>query len=482
MIKTVAPFDFDDPQTQLIEICRNGNARDSLKKSAACFHQSDIDDIPRDPKMAILHVNALGDYEFYSANRNADAFTERGGRFSLESPKQGSAPFVDIAVGNVQTHPTFVTSGRVYRNHVNDDPAKSYGPIYKSAHNDKMKRVELLIGVPVDEFRDDLQKLASGDQLSWSMSARVSHDNCSICGNKAKKASEYCDHIRNMKGQITKKGNVVAMLNDNMTFFDISQVRRPADRIAHTLRKVASVCTDQNVDFFPNALGLRAPRYLFKIGHPKIAEFHTLISKLADIEKEIPSEVEALHVYSIGNGDLPEEQISSMCGCNPNDVLDAAGEKNLMLSLKDLIRLVSGNKPNDEDVQCAEEMLPGMYSRVLDEDRPEDIMPPLVSGYRTPGMLSPELRANLEAASDEIGLSDTAVAKRAMAAAISNKKIGSKTPLRVKKSSIQRAEISRMVDTYASYQLEFLTKVGCCDETMLKRVIMRNYQSGVPNC
>lgn len=69
---------------------------------------------------------------------------------------------------------------------------------------------------------------------------KVAFDVCSICGNKAKKASDYCTHIRHDKKKIYPDGKQPYMINYNPTFFDISIVRRRADRIAYVLSKVAS--------------------------------------------------------------------------------------------------------------------------------------------------------------------------------------------------------------------------------------------------
>lgn len=69
---------------------------------------------------------------------------------------------------------------------------------------------------------------------------KVAFDVCSICGNKAKKSSDYCEHIRRDKKKIYPDGRQPYMINYNPTFFDISVVRRRADRIAYVLSKVAS--------------------------------------------------------------------------------------------------------------------------------------------------------------------------------------------------------------------------------------------------
>lgn len=70
---------------------------------------------------------------------------------------------------------------------------------------------------------------------------RVRFDVCSICGNKATAKNPYCEHIKYHKREVYPDGKQAYMINVNPTFFDISIVRRRADKIAYVLNKVASV-------------------------------------------------------------------------------------------------------------------------------------------------------------------------------------------------------------------------------------------------
>lgn len=82
---------------------------------------------------------------------------------------------------------------------------------------------------------------------------KVAYDVCSICGNKARKASDYCDHIRREKRKVYEDGKQAYMINYNPTFFDISIVRRRADKIAYVLSKVASESGQSISDYSANA-------------------------------------------------------------------------------------------------------------------------------------------------------------------------------------------------------------------------------------
>jgi len=65
-------------------------------------------------------------------------------------------------------------------------------------------------------------------------------DVCSHCGHKAPTASDHCEHIKKMLGQVLEDGTKIYMKNPKPKYFDLSLVFKPADRIAYTLRKVAA--------------------------------------------------------------------------------------------------------------------------------------------------------------------------------------------------------------------------------------------------
>jgi hypothetical protein len=69
----------------------------------------------------------------------------------------------------------------------------------------------------------------------------VAVHNCSICGNKAPSRAQYCDDAKFQLGQYLPNGKQVFVWNPSPTFFDLSMVRRPADRIGFMMKKVAQV-------------------------------------------------------------------------------------------------------------------------------------------------------------------------------------------------------------------------------------------------
>lgn len=167
----------------------------------------------------IILVIALGAGEYYGENRNGDFFTQQ-----------------DL----INKHKTF-ESGHVFRHHVNKDPNNSYGSILHSFWNDLMKRVELLLALDNCKCSDVIQNINQGKPVATSMGCKVPYDICSICGNKAKKKEEYCDHIQWQLKDILPDGRKVCMINPDPNFFDESLVFKPADETAYALKKVAAI-------------------------------------------------------------------------------------------------------------------------------------------------------------------------------------------------------------------------------------------------
>lgn len=202
---------------------------------------------PRDEGVYVL-LNALGAYETWGANRNADAFP----RWSLKSEptpaRVRSLLTPELAKrGITYKDPdpslygtrTFETNAHVFSGHNNQDPKLSIGDVIAAAYNDKMDRAELIVFVYRDKHPETVKQLEEGYPVPWSMGSRLPFDSCSICGNVAKRRDEYCTHMKDMPRMILGDGRQVFSYNYYPRFFDISRVRTPADPSAWTLRKIA---------------------------------------------------------------------------------------------------------------------------------------------------------------------------------------------------------------------------------------------------
>jgi hypothetical protein len=67
------------------------------------------------------------------------------------------------------------------------------------------------------------------------MGAKVPFDVCSICANKAKAITDYCDHLKFEMNRVYSDGRKVYAINTIPKFFDISIVTIPADPVARVM-------------------------------------------------------------------------------------------------------------------------------------------------------------------------------------------------------------------------------------------------------
>ena len=183
-------------------------ASNAMSRSMLAEHRPDRDHF-------LMHVIAMGDYDAYGYNRNADAFTKQA---------------------NEQYHHTFVDDGHFFREHRNTDPSLKIGDVRASIHNPEMNRVELAVWGHKKKASDVYDRIRSSENVSVSMSCMVDYDVDSITGKRCKSAAEYEPHMRTQPGQYIPAFRKYAFVyNPHPRFFDISYVSRPADRIAHYL-------------------------------------------------------------------------------------------------------------------------------------------------------------------------------------------------------------------------------------------------------
>ena len=220
---------------------------------------------------------------------------------------------------------TYEVSG-IYKHHLNKDPRKSLGKVLLSHYNPQMHRVELIL--EIDEARAGKlgEDLKAGKLPKVSFGLRTATERCSICDHVSHKISERCDHLKYHLNKILPGGKKVYMINDQAKFFDISFVTVPADKIAGTLAKVASV---------------------------QILEKKGDTPKKAEITKKVEGKVEAAStdpknlIYK-SQPDIPEDKAIQLGKNHPlNELLSTMLGLRIMPKPIDFQRMVlsAGNRP-----------------------------------------------------------------------------------------------------------------------------------------
>lgn len=418
-----------------------------------------------------------------NCNRNGDGFNEKRALWSLPQPKEGLANRVMMGDGLMKYHSTFTKRGHVFKHHKNDDPSKSIGSIHSEAYNPDMRRGELIIKVANDhpDWRDDLNNLAKGKDIPYSMACKIAADLCTICGNRARHKREYCEHANDLTS-MWKTGHVNFVMNDEPIFFDISKVFRPADRIAYSLQKVASDESMSGVDL-AKAAGLETAPYWLEAERPAGASRFflqklALAKKLAELEKTIDvvaNGADNTHLSALSSAaptkPLPASAMKSLATVKTAVALRGLTDHNICLSMPDFFDLVMGTKVPQEEVKKEAALVPNIFGRqseadmhdvaaAADYDQPDEIK----------GSFEQMIACSLRA---DYSLDMAHAVKRAELSALRQAK-----PVFIKRASDQvvltkRAEY--LSKEYAKYVLSFVhanaSKPGTNELTVLQRYI-----------
>jgi hypothetical protein len=329
-IKAFSPNHFNTdghPLSEIVKISASGAIESQFIKRANLFEQL-LDGYSPAPGKTAVHTIAMTSSDKYGFNRNGDGWT---------------------AENLLRDHPTFVKHAKVFRHHNNTDADPSYGVVKASIYNEDMDRVELLMELDNSKCAEELSLLEKQGAFPVSMACRIKYDVCSICNNRAKTAAEYCGHVKNSLGQILDDGRAVGVDNPNSTFFDISRVIRPADRVAYTLQKAASAGTIIGGADLAQELGYALPMHLLLESMPKdAAERAEILAKLSEMEKKIDGVV-VPHASDISkedkarNIDLAKKLSSYANSFDLDKVMRSLSDDNVMLSADEYVTVMTGN-------------------------------------------------------------------------------------------------------------------------------------------
>jgi hypothetical protein len=488
MYKITEPggWNFNAPIASLVEIHSKGIDAAWMAKTAAAgiFKQADL---RPEPGHELIHLLAMGDAEAYGGNRNGDWFYGTPRTLDLLHPewdklrtKEGKwhqrseDTFTDkILNGNAQRAETFTKFAHVFKNHKNKPHKgdKIYGSVKAAAHNPELARVELMIQVPRGKDWDsDLQKIANNEDIPFSMASKVPYDVCLTCGHKARNTDEYCQHAANYMTSMDKSGHVVGVANDHMTYFDISRVHRPADRIAWSLygtltkaaaarghtKLAAELAQDPEYGFYPHPSVLAA-------GAPaKVREKMALLHKTAEIEKRVPLIAKSSPIVK---GLAAKQEKLAMP--HPDyeryrlpEYFQALADHAICLDMDQWSKVVLGPEKAamlSDTVAAARESLPGAFTRAL-ENYSLDVVGN--HAYDTDKQMpNNDFRKMAEDADRSCGLTPTAVMHRAIVNICGGKVDNTKLTKQASSLAISDPAAEGLVRDYVSYKLAFLDEI-----------------------
>lgn len=303
-----------------------------LVKSASTIFGCDYAALAPDADHVGLHVTALGAYERYGANRNGDGFEKAACR---------------------KYHDTFVKHGSVFRHHRNKDRRKALGSIKASAYNEAMDRIELFIHANKEKCADELTRLEKDGEVPFSMACTEPGDWCSICNNFRKNAEDpnQCEHIAHELGKLRDDGKVACMLNRDVTFFDISFVGRPADRIAWNL-KVASLGLETSVKLAEDS-GIWVPDQVAVTSKSGIAKM-ALLKRIGAFQDQYlgwstkqacvrtPVDRYFYELRKAAGAELDDDAIEALRRASPRDAFSALAKAGTVLTVRDFFKYAMG--------------------------------------------------------------------------------------------------------------------------------------------
>ena len=385
---------------------------------------------------------------------NCDAYNGHSFEYTFPYPENTKQASVIWDGGLSKYHDdTYMKGGAVYQEHQTKtagvDPS---GEVIAACYNEPMQRGELLIAVDNDKWRDRLQKKASGKDIYLSIGASVPKDICVICGRFAKTASEHCDHFKKHRGQLFDCGKVACVMNDSPSFYDISGVDVPADRIAFVLRKVAS--TDKVMAKTASAealttLGARTPMLLTKAA--------SILAKLAEMEKKIEGIIEGdknvdLEAFR-DDDDAKNDFILRVENYPADEIIDSCNRKGMLLSPKMLFKILGADLEDDNLLSKCDDSCCGDTTCIMqDLDNDEDKNTELLDGsfdQHMPADLN--LEEILNKFLPEFGASDGAINAKIIKITVSPRTKKEQT----KEASFNTQSQQALRRTYARYLISF---------------------------
>jgi hypothetical protein len=428
-------------------------------------------------------VIALGAYEGTGANRNGDIFKEaeclRNYKTFVKSGSKGKDGKYDGRALN--------------RHHKNKPEDPKYGNIKAATYNNKMKRIELVIGLDNDKCAEEIQKLAEGKQINVSMAAKVAYDKCTWCGHEAKDDNHRCEHIPKKLGEINKQGEMCSMDNINPRWFELSIVGRPADRIGMSLKLASNEYIKTASDYKTIYPGFVIPEDSHDyIGISKYAsEKRSLLRKISAMEKHIEAIAQAGPKNSkekyiaeqkskISHGDdISDDTIEELRKFEPSKLLRALADQGIVFSPKDFVKYLFGTKnlSNSEDLfSKIKKQLPSIFSD-LEEDG-DDVVndekyEPSSSDIIPKGILN-----MVKGLFDNHSLFDKPAHGRIMKITIIKKMPVGKLQTKAEQpDNVKEASANTLARQYANYKLAAFRYLDSCnklDEEVIYNMLLQN--------
>ena len=447
--------DFDgELPAHLLKVGSKGVDSEQFQKLSSAVVMPEI---KPEPGHAFIHLITVGAGEHYGANNNADYFPEGDSEWAFPLNNKTAS----LKGGLKKYHRTYKDYGGVYHHHRNSRKGfEKQGEVVWECYREPMHRGEVIIRVSEDlrdgdgkpVWEDTLQKLARDELVPFSQGSSVPFDTCSLCGNRAETAKDHCQHIRQDKLAFHKSGRQIFMINHEAYFHDISRVAKPAERIALSLRKVASDGPSY-AECSPEGMVIPV-RLVEKLGSRDQQDRFELLCKLSRLEKEVPMMAREVVGPLSGAHCLEpsdEERVTDLLEGIPEDVLiNSLKSADCMLTPRTFSIILLKKKPEDvPGFDSVEGLLRDVFTEILEHGNPNEF---LSDGSYKPQPCSwfPGADEKVCELSGLLSLSPDKVEDRVL-------RVSLKPSVRIEKRAAEpTAEAGVIAKEYAKYQLSLL--------------------------
>lgn len=131
---------------------------------------------------------------------DADVANENGDYFSWEELTKEREIQSDRHKRKMPAYKSF-EGVPIYANHENNDITKAKGKVVFAELDEEERCVYCTFYVDADAYPDIAKSIQLGTITDVSMGCQVEFSYCSICGNRAEKESEWCEHLKSRKGK-----------------------------------------------------------------------------------------------------------------------------------------------------------------------------------------------------------------------------------------------------------------------------------------
>jgi hypothetical protein len=429
-------------------------------------------------------VIALGAYEGTGANRNGDIFKE---------------------AECLNNYKTFIKSGSkkkdgsydgraLNRHHKNKPDDPKYGNIKAASYNNKMRRIELVIGLDNDKCAEEIQKLAEGKQINVSMAAKVAFDKCTWCGYEAKDDRHRCEHIPVKLGEVNKRGEMCSMDNINPKWFELSIVGRPADRIGMSLKLASDNAYIKTASdyksLYPGFVVPEDTDDTLKISK-YASDKRGLVKKLAALEKHIEGVISegpknSKDKYLVEekaklkhSENMSSEMLDELRKYEPSKLLKVLADHGIVFSPEDFIKYLFGSNKlgNTEDMfSKVKKHLPSMFSDI--EEHGDDIINDDKYEPSSSDIIPKDILKLVKNLFEDHSLFDKPAHGRIMRITIMKKMPLAKLKTKADEKELSKeSSIKELAKQYATYKLaavRYLDANDKLDEDTLFNVLLQN--------